>query len=118
MNLRKKRKRKMSNNWKRIEAGLYRRSLLGGSYGEVFRDVTGQCWNARIVVKHPSLKNGYNVNAPYMGIGTLKAAKGWVDAEAAEINVTVKNALSGTDIDIPLDTPYSCDPSNETYWSM
>ena len=31
---------------------------------------------------------------------------------------TVKNLMSGQDIDIPEDTPYCCDPSTERYWSM
>jgi hypothetical protein len=31
---------------------------------------------------------------------------------------TVKNLMSGVDIQIPHDTPRSCDPSSELYWSM
>lgn len=31
---------------------------------------------------------------------------------------TVKNLMSGKDIQIPFDTPRSCDPSSELYWSM
>jgi hypothetical protein len=31
---------------------------------------------------------------------------------------TVKNLMSGKEIEIPVDTPRSCDPSSETYWSM
>jgi outer membrane protein assembly factor BamD (BamD/ComL family) len=31
---------------------------------------------------------------------------------------TVKNLMSGKDIQIPHDTPRSCDPSSELYWSM
>jgi hypothetical protein len=31
---------------------------------------------------------------------------------------TVKNLISGKEIEIPSNTPYCCDPSTETYWSM
>jgi len=30
----------------------------------------------------------------------------------------VKNLMTGKEIEIREDTPYCCDPSNETYWSM
>jgi hypothetical protein len=31
---------------------------------------------------------------------------------------TVKNLMSGKDVEIPSNTPLHCDPSSETYWSM
>ena len=31
---------------------------------------------------------------------------------------TVKNLMTGADIEIPHDTPRACDPSSELYWSM
>ena len=31
---------------------------------------------------------------------------------------TVKNLMSGKDVEIAYDTPRSCDPSSELYWSM
>jgi len=31
---------------------------------------------------------------------------------------TVKNLMTGQDVEIPHDTPRSCDPSSELYWSM
>jgi hypothetical protein len=31
---------------------------------------------------------------------------------------TVKNLMTGRDMEIPHDTPRSCDPSSELYWSM
>jgi len=31
---------------------------------------------------------------------------------------TVTNLMSGVEISIPHDTPRSCDPSSELYWSM
>lgn len=34
------------------------------------------------------------------------------------VTKTVRNLQSGKEIEIPIDTPLSCDPSSETYWSM
>lgn len=31
---------------------------------------------------------------------------------------TVRNYMSGKEIQIPVDTPLCCDPSSETYWCM
>jgi hypothetical protein len=31
---------------------------------------------------------------------------------------TVKNLMTGQDVEIPHDTPWSCNPASETYWSM
>jgi len=31
---------------------------------------------------------------------------------------TVQNLMSGTDVEINVNTPRSCDPSSELYWSM
>jgi len=31
---------------------------------------------------------------------------------------TVRNLMSGKDVQIPHDTPRSCDPSSELYWTM
>jgi hypothetical protein len=31
---------------------------------------------------------------------------------------TVRNLMSGKEIQIPVNTPRSCDPSTELYWSM
>ncbi len=39
-------------------------------------------------------------------------------AEAVPTMKTVKNLMTGKDIEIPHDTPRSCDPSSELYWSM
>ena len=32
--------------------------------------------------------------------------------------VTVKNLMTGKDIQIDRDTPWSCNPASESYWSM
>lgn len=31
---------------------------------------------------------------------------------------TVKNLMTGKDVEIDRDTPWCCDPSSETFWSM
>jgi hypothetical protein len=31
---------------------------------------------------------------------------------------TVKNLMTGEDVQIPTDTPWACNPASETYWSM
>lgn len=38
--------------------------------------------------------------------------------EAVPTMKTVVNLMSGKEIQIPHDTPRSCDPSSELYWSM
>jgi hypothetical protein len=32
--------------------------------------------------------------------------------------ITVKNLLTGQNVQIPEDTPWCCNPASETYWSM
>lgn len=32
--------------------------------------------------------------------------------------ITVKNLMSGKDVEIDADTPWCCRPDSETYWSM
>lgn len=32
--------------------------------------------------------------------------------------VTVKNLMTGLDVQIDRDTPWACNPASETYWSM
>lgn len=32
--------------------------------------------------------------------------------------MTVRNLMSGAEIEIPADTPHCCNPATETYWSM
>lgn len=40
-------------------------------------------------------------------------------AYAAQVPMkTVKNMMTGKDVQIRADTPNCCDPSSETYWSM
>ena len=48
---------------------------------------------------------------------TYKATEGW-RMEYFPTMKTVKSLMNGQDVQIPHDTPHSCDPSSETYWSM
>jgi hypothetical protein len=45
------------------------------------------------------------------------ATKGW-RFEYFPTMKTVKNLMTGEDVEIPHDTPWSCNPASETYWSM
>ncbi len=45
------------------------------------------------------------------------ATKGW-RFEYLPTMKTVRNLMTGAAIQIPHDTPRSCDPSSELYWSM
>jgi len=45
------------------------------------------------------------------------ATKGW-RFEYVPTMKTVRNLMSGVDIQIPHDTPWACNPASETYWSM
>lgn len=48
-----------------------------------------------------------------------KAPAPQAPVEAAPVAMkTVRNLMSGKEIEIPVDTPRSCDPSTELYWSM
>jgi len=49
----------------------------------------------------------------------LAAVKAEIAAlEAKPKMKKVRNLMSGKVVEIPEDTPYCCDPSSETYWSM
>jgi len=42
-----------------------------------------------------------------------------IDTYRAQVpTITVKNLISGKDVQIAADTPTYCNPSTETYWSM
>jgi hypothetical protein len=45
------------------------------------------------------------------------ATKGW-RFEYHPTTKTVKNLMTGKDVEIPADTPWCCNPASETYWSM
>jgi hypothetical protein len=46
-----------------------------------------------------------------------KATEGW-RMEFVRSMKTVRNLMTGQEVEIPHDTPRSCDPSSELYWSM
>ena len=82
------------------------------------------------------IRNGYWQDARYQTEGAAKAAftrlaaKGKVSSEThavapasafhskIEKQVTRRNLMSGEEFTQPINTPASCDPSSETYWSM
>jgi len=45
------------------------------------------------------------------------ATKGW-RFECQPTMKTVKNLMTGKDVQIDRDTPWCCNPASETYWSM
>ena len=45
------------------------------------------------------------------------ATKGW-RMEYFPTMKTVKNLMTGKDVQIARDTPWCCNPASETYWSM
>lgn len=47
-----------------------------------------------------------------------KKTKAQAQVQAPVAMKTVRNLMSGKEIQIPVDTPLCCDPSSETYWSM
>ena len=82
--------------------------------------------------------NMTNVECPYVlraeatfylfsEFASLMAQIEYLDLEVYEIECveaepvpmkTVRNMMSGLELEIPVDTPLCCDPSSETYWSM
>lgn len=58
-----------------------------------------------------------------MSLSEMKAELARLEAELAELlenpkTRKVRNLMSGEEIEIAADTPWCCDPSTETYWSM
>lgn len=53
--------------------------------------------------------------------GTETKTYGWMSSEDWAARTVpmkrVRNLISGEEMEIPADTPASCDPSRETYWS-
>ena len=52
------------------------------------------------------------------GLAWLYSAEDGFRIESVPTMKTVRNLMSGVDIQIPHDTPRSCDPSSELYWTM
>lgn len=73
------------------------------------------------VVKRTETERGAKISASRMSNKTGQ------DVRAIDINElnkvvvpmkTVKNLMTGEEVQIPVNTPRSCDPSSEAYWSM
>ena len=77
--------------------------------------------------------DGPNKTRAYKTFGAAKATRtrlcnkaGWSVNELNIVardtyrapKVTVKNLMSGQDVEIDADTPWCCRPDSETYWSM
>jgi hypothetical protein len=77
--------------------------------------------------------DGPNRTRAYKTFGAAKATRtrlcrkaGWSENELSIVSrdtytapkITVKNLMSGKDVEIDADTPWCCNPASETYWSM
>lgn len=49
---------------------------------------------------------------------SMKEAKAQCSQWARDTKITVDNLITGDSVEISIDTPFSCNPSTETYWSM
>ena len=65
------------------------------------------------------------LNAPYTNGGeskftgeTAKELDQFVRGAKANETMTVNNLMTGLPVEIPVNTPRSCDPSCELYWTM
>ena len=66
---------------------------------------------------------GFNVIDTKTGAMRIRFKRKYqANAEAFRLNMstmkTVTNLMTGEEMEIPVGTPRSCDPSTETYWSM
>ena len=77
--------------------------------------------------------DGPNKTRAYKTYGAARATRtrlcrkaGWSVSELSIVarntyvapKVTVKNLMTGKDVEIDADTPWCCNPASETYWSM
>ena len=89
----------------------------------VYQEVDGVKWRIKNVETEAGAKRsvtalrkrvladlGAGVKYQYM------SAEDWVNRPVKM--KTVRNLMSGKEVEIPADTPIHCDPSSETYWSM
>ena len=94
-----------------------------------YKDSGRVATEARYVYKKVALRAAEKMNAYYASV-TI----GWpMDKDSSNIGVmaadeyyatlgaqkrTVRNLMTGLDVEIDINTPRSCDPSSELYWSM
>jgi hypothetical protein len=77
--------------------------------------------------------DGPNKTRAYKTFGAAKATRtrlcnkaGWNEGQLNIVardtyqapKITVRNLMSGKPVTIDADTPWSCNPASETYWSM
>ena len=51
-------------------------------------------------------------------ISLYAGQSGKYKVEFHSAKITVKNLMTGRDVEIDRDTPWCCNPASETYWSM
>jgi hypothetical protein len=56
-----------------------------------------------------------NRNAGYLAYNWVEES--WFLLKYPVGMMTVKNLMTGQDVEIPEDTPWCCNPASETYWS-
>jgi hypothetical protein len=80
-----------------------------------------------IVTDGPNKTRAYKTHGAAMATVTRLCRKaGWSIEELVVMSrelyrapkITVKNLMSGKDVEIDADTPRCCDPSSELYWTM
>ena len=74
----------------------------------------------RFVAKYPfSGMDRASVERELRGLtAQLYPAKDGWRFDVQERYMTVKNLMTGKDVEIEADTPWCCNPASETYWSM
>jgi hypothetical protein len=80
-----------------------------------------------IVTDGPNKTRAYKTHGAAMATVTRLCRKaGWGVDELVVMSqelyrapkITVRNLMSGKDVEIDADTPWCCNPASETYWSM
>lgn len=80
-----------------------------------------------IVTDGPNKTRAYKTHGAAMATVTRLCRKaGWSVDELVVMSqdlyrapkITVRNLMSGKDVEIDADTPWCCNPASETYWSM
>lgn len=74
------------------------------------------------MIKMFNLESAAKRSTTCMNRNAEHAAYAYTDEETYNTKIVVmrkvKSLMTGTEIEIPSNTPLCCDPSSETYWSM
>lgn len=73
------------------------------------------------MVNRTETERGAKISAKRMSNKTGQDVRAISDDELDNVVVpmkTVKNLMTGKEVQIPVNTPHCCDPSTETYYSM